>query len=357
MTSAMRQEIEQIPATVAGLLAAGAPEVERAARAIERARPRAVFIAARGTSDHAAIYARYLIETHLGIPVGLAAPAVTTVYGASLDWRGTLLMAISQSGAGPDIVAVAEAARAGGALTVAVTNEPDSPIAAATDEVLLCHAGLERSVAATKTYVTQLGAIAALVARLTPGGELASAVGRLPAALASAVAVGSAWIEGLHSPVPAFAGEETSLVVSRGYNMATALEIALKLKETGRAFAEGFSSADLMHGPVVLAASPDVPVLAIRPDGPMGIAIDAGLAAVRELGARPWVLGGRELAAAGPVGAADPDRTLVLDLDLPEVLTPLAYVIPGQLAAEAVARWRGFDPDAPRGLHKVTRTR
>ncbi len=355
MTSFMRQEIEQIPATIAGLLELGAPEAERTARAIERVQPRAVFIAARGTSDHAAIYARYLIETHLGIPVGLAAPSVTTIYGARLDWRGSLLVAISQSGAGPDIVAVAQAARAGGALTVAVTNEPGSPIAGAVDEVLLCHAGIERSVAATKTYVAQLAAIAALVARLAPDSGLPAALGRLPAALAAAVTAGNAWIEGPHSPVGAFAGEETSLVVSRGYNMATAFEIALKLKETGRAFAEGFSSADLMHGPLVLAAAPDVPVLVIRPDGRMGVAIDAGLAAVRELGARPWIVGGRDLRATDPT-AGDPERTLVLNLHLPEALTPLAYVIPGQLAAEAVARWRGLDPDAPHGLHKVTRT-
>ena len=344
----MWREIAETPEVVGRLLDAGRAEVAAAAAAIRATDPAWAMLVARGTSDNAAIHLRYLIETELGIPCGLAAPSVTTIYGADLRWRGGLVIAVSQSGRSPDLVAVVEAARAGGAITIAIANDTASPLVAAAEHVIDCRAGRERAVAATKSYVAQLAAGAMLVAELATDGRLAAALTRLPPTLERSLATSLEAIDDDAPIVAEFAASERSIVVSRGYDHATALEIALKLKETGRLFAEGYSAADLSHGPIVLSG-PEIPVLAIRPDGRMGPEVDVAIAAAARSGARPWVVGGGE-AAAGP-------HTIRLPLDVPEGLAALAFVLPGQLLAEAVARRRGYDPDAPPGLQKVTLTR
>lgn len=348
MTSRMYDEIHEAPAVVDRLLRQGRREVTEAGRAIRAARPRFVVVVARGTSDHAGVYARYLIEATLGLPCALAAASITTVYRATVSWRDVLLLALSQSGAGPDVAEVTAAARAGGAITVAITNDPSSPLARSAAHVVDCRAGRELSVAATKTYVAELAAIALLVTQLAEQNPLADALDALPGYLEEALTEGTGWLRGGEAPIETLAASDRALVVSRGYNLATALEIALKLKETSRIFADGYSSADLLHGPIVLA-DPGVPILAFRPDGPMGAAVDDGIRAAGRSGAPLWVIGGREVAGR--------PRSLVLAPDLPEPLTPLVYAIPGQLLAEAVARARGLDPDRPPGLQKVTRTR
>jgi len=344
----MRREIAETPEVVARLLDEGRAEVAAAAAAIRGADPAWAMLVARGTSDHAAIHLRYLIETELGIPCGLAAPSVTTIYGAELRWRGGLVIAVSQSGRSPDLVAVVEAARAGGAITIAIANDTASPLVAAADYRIDCRAGQERAVAATKSYVAQLAAGAMLVAELASDKGLADALGRLPTTLDGSLAASLAAIDDNAPIVAEFAASERSIVVSRGYDHATALEIALKLKETGRLFAEGYSAADLSHGPIVLSG-PEIPVLAIRPDGRMGPEVDVAIAAAARSGARPWVVGGAET-EPGP-------RTIRLPIDVPDGLAGLAYILPGQLLAETVARRRGYDPDAPPGLQKVTLTR
>ncbi len=359
MTTHMRREIGETPGVVTRILEAVPAEARAVATAIRAASPQFVAIVARGTSDHAGTYARYLVETHLGIVAGMVAPSVTTVYGARLCWQDTLLLAFSQSGQSPDIREVTEAARSGGALTVAITNDPTSPLASAAAHVLPCHAGEERSVAATKTYVAELAAVAALIGELAPETPLARAVHALPDAIAAAVREGDAWLDRQQALLAALAVADRALVVSRGFNYATALEVALKLKETSRIFADGYSTADLLHGPVTLAG-PRVPLLVFRPDGPMGRGLDTDLERAVAGGTRPWYVGGQELRSGtvpGTAGRDDPEaqEPLVLD-DLPEALTPLTYVIPGQLVAEAVARRRGLDPDAPAGLSKVTLT-
>ena len=350
----MRREIEETPDVVAGLLETGRAEIDAVAAAIRAADPAWAMLVARGTSDNAAIHLRYLIETELGIPCGLAAPSVTTVYGARIRWRGGLVIAVSQSGRSPDLVAVVEAARAGGAFTVAIANDTASPLVAAAEHLIDCRAGHERAVAATKSYVAQLAAGAALVAALNPDGRLAAALDRLPATLHGCLVAALEAIRDDAPIVAEFAASERSIVVSRGYDHATALEIALKLKETGRLFAEGYSAADLSHGPIVLSG-PEIPVLAIRPDGRMGPEVDVAIAAAARSGARPWVVGGGK--APGGGGTATGDRTIRLPIDVPDGLAALAFVLPGQLLAEAVARRRGYDPDAPPGLQKVTLTR
>ena len=353
MSSLMLAEIHEIPEVVRRLRVDGADETARLAAVIRAARPGVVVIAARGTSDHAALYARYLLESHLRLPVVLAADSLVTVYRRSMDWRGALVLGISQSGEGPDVAAVLAAARSAGAITVAITNDPASPLAAVAAHTLACRAGMERAVAATKTYVAELAVVAALVAELTPPdptGDLSAAMVALPDVLARVVTASESWLARDDSLVEALAASDRALVVSRGYDYATALEVALKLKETSRIFAEGYSSADLLHGPLILAG-PMIPTLVFRPDGRMGLAIDGSIGRAREIGARPWIVGGADLATRD--GA---ERTVALPVDLPEALTPLAFAIPGYLVAESVARRRGMDPDAPPGLTKVTRT-
>jgi glucosamine--fructose-6-phosphate aminotransferase (isomerizing) len=343
----MRLEIDEIPAVVERILAA--PDLRRVAAEITDARPRWIAIAARGTSDHAAVYAGYLLETHLGIPTGLAKPSVTTIYGADVSWSGGLVLAISQSGRSPDVISVVSAARDAGALTVAITNDRSSPLAAAAGHVLDCLAGPELAVPATKTYVAELATLAALVDAIRPGTNLATGLPGVPAALRAAIERTDAWIaDDGAAMVDGLSGADRALLVSRGYNLPTALELALKLKETCGLFAEAYSTADFAHGPLVLARS-GIPVLAIRPDGEMGRLVDETVTAVRGRGGRVAIVGGGE---AGSTAGA-----LVVGEDLPEALTPLVYVVPGQLLVEATARAMGISPDAPEGLGKVTLTR
>jgi glutamine---fructose-6-phosphate transaminase (isomerizing) len=344
----MGREIGQIPAAVQRVLDEP-DQLTAVAASIAGASPRWIMIAGRGTSDHAAVYAQYLFETHLGVPTGLVKPSVTTVYGASLDWRGGLVAAISQSGQSPDVVAVVEAARRSGALTLAITNEPASPLASAAELALNIHAGRELAVPATKTYVTELAVVAALANAIRTTPALADGLAALPDALRDTIARARDWLAGPGAAaVEAFAAADRALLVSRGFNLATALELALKLKETCGLFAEAYSTADFMHGPLVLARD-DVPTLAIRPDGLMGADVDATLAAVAGRGGRTTVFGGRE-------SEGRPDA-LSLPHSIPESLTPLEFVVPGQLLVEAVAAERGVNPDAPDGLGKVTLTR
>ena len=365
----MRREIGEIPDVVERLVAESQSELGAVARAIDRAKPGWVMMAGRGTSDHAAVYAQYLFETHLGLPTGLVKPSVTTIYGTELDWSGGLVVAISQSGRSPnvdklnntppltgaltmpktnDVVEVIESARRSGALTLAITNEPESPLAAAAELNIGCRAGHELAVPATKTYVAELGALAALVGTLRPSSGIAEALARIPDALRGTLALSDAWLDGAGTEViAALASADRALLVSRGYNLATAFELALKLKETCGLFAEAYSTADFAHGPLVLAGA-GVPTLAIRPGGPMGELVDATVAAVDQRGGRTTVIGGPEV--IGQDGAlALPDAVL-------EALSPLLFVIPGQLLVEATARHRGIDPDSPAGLLKVTLT-
>jgi glucosamine--fructose-6-phosphate aminotransferase (isomerizing) len=364
MTTWLAREIAEIPDAVERLLRDGSAAISDAAEEVAAEEPRWVTFVARGTSDHVATYGRYLVETTLGLPAGLSAASVTTVYRAPIRWRGGLLVAISQSGRSPDLIQVLEAARAAGAATVVVTNDPGSPLARAGQYVLPCLAGPEHAVAASKSYATSLVVVASLVdglrraagrsdaAAVTDDGHLSSGLARLPAVLQATLDVAGPWIRE-RGIVEAFAATERAIVTSRGYDLATALEVAIKIQETARIFALGISTADLEHGPVILAG-PDIPVLAIRPDGEMGRRVDRALERVHATGARPWIVGGQETPAPGDAAAAE--QSLQLPIDLPARLAPIAHVLPGQLLAEAVARARGYDPDRPMGLTKVTLT-
>jgi glutamine---fructose-6-phosphate transaminase (isomerizing) len=345
----MRREIEEIPAVVARVLRESKADIERVATAIRAADPRWIMVAGRGTSDHAAVYAQYLFETYLGLPAGLVKPSVTTVYGASVAWAGGLVVAVSQSGRSPDVVAVVAEARRAGALTLAITNEPDSPLAQAAELRLDCAAGAELAVPATKTYVAELALLAALTAQLHGGTELSGGLTALPNALAAAIERTDAWLaRGGEDAVASLAAAGCALVLSRGYNLATALELALKFKETCGLFAEGYSTADFAHGPLVLARN-DVPVIVIRPDGEVGRQVDLTIDMVAARCGRTTVIGGSEVTGR--------DGAIAVTHELPEALTPLVYVVPGQILVEATAMRRGVSPDAPDGIQKVTLTR
>ncbi|HEY5113640.1 MAG TPA: SIS domain-containing protein [Coriobacteriia bacterium] len=349
--TAMSSEIREIPQVVRRIVEHEADKFDAVAAAVRSAPRRFAVIAARGTSDHAATYGQYLLEAELGLPTALATASLTTIYHRSLDWSDVLMIGLSQSGAGPDVVAVTGAARAGGATTVAITNEPDSLLAGAAEFLLDCKAGPERAVAATKTYVAELAALAALVARLSNDPRLLPELGRLPSVLVDVVRIAEAWVAGAEPLVQSLAASDRMLVVSRGFNLPTALEVALKFKETSGIFAQGYSSADLMHGPVALA-QPGVPTLVFRPDGPMGAAIDGVIDRITAGGSEAWLIGGAEVLST----RANVRDVLALPVGLPEVLTPLAFVVAGFVLAETVARRRGMDPDTPKGLTKITRT-
>ncbi len=348
MGSRMLAEIDDQPAVLERSLGEGAGEIEAAVALLKRVAPDLVVIAARGSSAFAGMYARSLVETLLGIPVLHAAPAVLTAYGRSVAWRRAVMIAISQSGQGPDILAIVSDAAANGIPTIAITNDPDSPMARAADLVIPCRAGPE-AITATKSYLAEVAVLAALVAGWTDNVELQRGLTRAPAAVASAIKASGAWLNAGAGAdlLNALVAADRAIVVSRGHNLGTALEVALKITETGGIFSAGFSAADFLHGYVVLA-TPEVPLVAVRPDGPAGPSVDRALEGALPYGSPQWVIGGREV-------QAQPNALALVD-ELPELLMPLTFVIPGQLIAEASARRRGRDPDRPQGLSKVIRT-
>lgn len=342
----MLREIREQPGAIARLCDLAGPQLHALGRRLRRRPPPLVVLAARGSSDNAALYGRYLIETLWGIPTSLGAPSIVTVYEARLRLRGALLIALSQSGASTDIVEFLEGARARGALTIAITNHDTSPLARAAHETVLLHTGPERSVAATKTYTAQLTVLSLLVAEAARLRDLVSRHRELPDLAERTL--------GMEDRVRDVAQQSVALkeclVTSRGYNFATALEAALKLKETCYLVAEPLSSADLLHGPIAVVEQ-GFRVLLIAPPGK----------ALRHLSAIAARL--RRRRAATVVVSSEPGllRGATYPLKVPvavdEALSPHIYILPLQLFAYHLSRARGLDPDHPRGLHKITRAR
>jgi glucosamine--fructose-6-phosphate aminotransferase (isomerizing) len=342
------REIEAQPRVLAGV-AARRGELARLGRRLwgDRRPPLAVLVA-RGTSDHAAVYARYLIEVGLEVPASLAAPSVYTMYGARPRLAGAVVLACSQSGASPDLVEVVRAARVAGATTVALVNRTQSPLADVAEHVVDVGAGEEVSVAATKSFTAELATLAALILPASTGraaAEGAEALERVAEAAAAAVAQADA--------VAAWArrrqGWRTMYVVGRGFAFPAALEIALKLKEMASAVAEGYSAADVRHGPIALRG-PDMPIWLVGGRGP-ALADLAALAVEARAGGSPT------LALTDAAELADAADEAFLHPPLPEVLSPIPAAILGQMAAFHLARARGLHPGAPAGIGKVTRTR
>ena len=337
----MSREIREQPDVWRGLLASG--QFEPVAEQVRRRRPRMVLLAARGTSDHAALYAKYLVEVTHQLPAGLVSPSTLTAYGATPDLRDVLLLAISQSGGSPDLLRTVEVARAQGALTLAVTNNPASAMAEAAELHVDILAGPERAVAATKSYTAQLLALYLLLLRVRDGAP--SGPARALPDLGSELLQREPEVAG-HAQRYRFA--QRLLTTARGYSYPTAREAALKLMETSYVSAQAFSGADLMHGPLAIVDA-QVPVLAVVADGPGGRAMQPVLPRLTAAGADVFTVGTPEAVAESTGG-------IPLPSGVPEELSPVLEILPFQQLAMHLAVLRGENPDAPRGLRKVTET-
>ncbi len=341
-----RQEIEEQPAVAERVLDAAAGQVRAAAAAIRSADPAGLVIAARGSSDHAAVYAKYLFETRTGLPVALAAPSAFTLYGRPPRLDRFAVLAISQAGTSPDVVEVLAEARRQGSVTVALTNHPGSALAGAATHVVELGAGEELSVPATKTYTASLLVLALLANALEPEPEFEAALRSVPGAMRAPLGKE----EALRPLVAELRTADRLAVLGRGYNLATALEVGLKLMEVAYVVAEARSVADFLHGPIAIV-EPGFPVLLLEADGPAAPEMVELAAELHRRKAR--VLRIRD----GAVGPEPDALTLGLHTGLPEALTPLTLVVAGQLLTAGLAEARGVDPDRPRGLRKVTSTR
>ncbi|HEY1485661.1 MAG TPA: SIS domain-containing protein, partial [Micromonosporaceae bacterium] len=326
---------------------AHAAAIADVAARIAARRPRHVVFTARGTSDHAALYAAYLTEIRLGIPAGLASPSAITIYGAKPDLSDALVIGVSQSGGSTDLLEVMQAARASGAQTLAVTNNPDSALAEAAELHIDVAAGHERAVAATKTYTAELMALLLFIEGVRAGD------GHLPAderAALDALPGLAADLLTDRTPVELarrYRFAARAVTTGRGYAYPTARETALKMMETSYVPALAFSGADLLHGPLAMT-DPDVPVLAVVGDGPGG-------ASMHDVVER---LGGRraDVVVIGPSEVAGATARIATP-SIDERYAPLLDIIPLQRLALALALGRGENPDAPRGLSKITVTR
>jgi glucosamine--fructose-6-phosphate aminotransferase (isomerizing) len=343
----LRDEIREQPSAAQRLLDAAPTVLAPIAAAVRTRRPRFAVIVARGTSDNAGVYAQYLLAVRNGLVAALAAPSTITLYGARPRMADALVIGISQSGRSPDIVAVLEEARRQGALTVTLTNDPTSPMAATADHVVDLQAGPERATAATKTYTTELLAVALLSTVLDPPSDsevhdLAGMPGLLSEALKAEPQA--------RDLATAHARRERAVVLGRGYGYASAREWALKLQELALIAAMAYSAADFEHGPLALA-EPGLPVLAVAPSGPE---LEAQVALLRRLRDEH---GARLLVISDAASARDLDEGLALPDGVPPWLAPVVDIVPAQLYAYHVTVARGLSPEQPRTISKVTETR
>lgn len=303
--------------------------------------PQIVFTCARGSSDHAATFAKYMIETRLRLPTVSQAPSISSIYGGQLlHMAGAPFIAISQSGRSPDLLLSAEAARAAGALVIALVNDVASPLAELAEVVVPLDAGTETSVAATKSYIAALAAIVHLCAEWGQDGELLTALRELPLALEQA------WEQDWSAAERVFTGPPSAFVLGRGLTFGIAQEAALKFKETSGIHAEAFSLAEVAHGPMALV-KPGFPVLVFPPFDQARLGLEALLAALAERGASVVIPGPPSAGmTAVPVAA-----------DLHPALAPIVMIESFYRMINATATARGYDPDRPPHLHKVTSTR
>lgn len=349
----MRAEIAE-SISVTQRLIADRSRFESIGKALAERNPAVLVVAGRGTSDHAAIYARYLLEHALGVPVALAAASLLTQYGVESASPRSALLALSQSGAGPDMIALVESARRRGSLTVALTNVADSDLASAAELSAYLDAGPERAVAATKSYLAELVGVAIIAAsaarELGRDSSWFNHVESLPDRMDDAQVAARVWSESaVESPIfKALETADRALVVGRGFEYPNALELALKLRETTGTFADGYSAADLLHGPIA-SASADVPAILLSTDRATSASMETARSRLAAVGSpilhigTDALVGTRDGALVIPSGPSGPLSTPV---------TAIACLT----AVEAIATRRGKNPDAPEGLSKITKT-
>lgn len=338
----MLEEIREQPSAIERTIANEQPKLDRISKYLRSREIDLIVLVARGSSDNAALFGRYLLEVTTGIPVSLSAPSVYTLYNAKLDLKRALVVGVSQSGEGTDINNVLESAKASGAFTIGITNEAESTMASITDETLLIHAGRERSVAATKTYTGQMLHFYMLASALA---DNAIDYKRIPELAADALKLESRVAE----LVDRYTFMENCVVVGRGMNYGNAYELALKLMETCYVVAERFSTADFFHGPLAIVER-RFPVIMFAPKGETRSSSLDLLDDLKRLHADCLsITNDDEIAKASP-------NCLLLDAAIPEFLSPIPFIVPAQLFAAYLSTAKGIDADAPRSLSKVTKT-
>jgi glutamine---fructose-6-phosphate transaminase (isomerizing) len=342
----LQSEIFEQPERLSGLLGSQRNSVEKISQTIRQHDIHWVFLAARGTSDNAGRYANYLWGAQNGLPLALATPSLFTYYKQPPQLKDALVVGISQSGQSPDIVSVLVEGHRQGCLTLAITNEPDSPLAQSADLVLDIQAGVEKAVAATKTYTAELMAVAMLSAALSENKVRWRELGNVPD-----------WVSQVlkqDAPIARMAERyrymRQCVVLGRGFNYCTAFEWALKLKELTYVIAEPYSSADFRHGPIAMIEG-GFPVMAVAPNGKV---FDTMLEMLGKL---------RHEQSAELVVISDEKRALslaqspiLLPAGMPEWLTPIVGIVPAQLFASHLTLAKGFDPEKPRTIFKITET-
>jgi glucosamine--fructose-6-phosphate aminotransferase (isomerizing) len=341
----LETELREQPQALSRLLEGQADAARAAAQLFRRRDLRYLLIASRGSSSNVARYAQYLLGRAHRVPVMFATPSLYTIYGQPPRLDGALVVGISQSGASPDVVAVLAEAREQGRPTLALTNDVASPLAQTAEAVLPLEAGREQAVAATKTYVNSLGAVALLFAEMGNDAAAREELARTPEALAAQIELSLADTPSLEE----YRDAVGLTVVARGVNYGTAFEIALKIRELSGLMTEAYSPADLMHGPIA-AIQPGWPVIVVAPNGPARPTVEEVVPALRARRAR--------LIAVSDVRAVlrRAQTRLPLAPGVPEWLSPLTAVIPGQVAALRLTLLRQLDLDQPRGLRKITLT-
>jgi glucosamine--fructose-6-phosphate aminotransferase (isomerizing) len=342
-TSNFEREILEQPEVLSRLLLREQERIGELASCVRQRGPRCIILVARGSSDNVARYGQYLLGSITGLPVALATPSLITLYGKELQFAESLVIAISQSGRSPDVVAVVRQAALQGGITVAITNDPGSPLGEAANYCVELHAGEERSIAATKTYTASLMALAILASALNKEAAPFVELQKVPDQVAQVISSGSP----AALAAKEFRDMESCAVISRGYNYATAFEVALKLKELAYVLAEPYSSADFWHGPIALVER-DFAVIAMVAEGPAASQLVELLRQLREKGGRLVVISPMEEALAlAHTALRQPSGVL-------EWLSPIVFVVPGQLFTLGLTLAKGLDPDHPRGLRKVT---
>jgi glucosamine--fructose-6-phosphate aminotransferase (isomerizing) len=342
--SIMMQEIEQQPAALERTLRAERRHAETFAASLKTRDVPLIVLVARGTSDNAALFGRYLLEITTGIPVSLSAPSIHTLYNAKLRLNNALVIGVSQSGEGQDINIVLESCRRAGALTIGITNEAESTMAKLVDDIFLIRAGKERSVAATKTYTGQLMIFYLLAAALSDGTRRME-IDRLPDYAARALELKSS----VAAMVELYRFMEHCIVIGRGLNYANAFELSLKLMEACYVVAERFSSADFQHGPIAVIEK-NFPVFLFAPPGRVFNDMMTIHQRLHGLGAETVVI------SSEPRIQRRASRVICMPDRIDDLLSPIPYIIPGQMFAALLSKAKGLSPDQPRSLRKVTRT-
>ena len=339
-------EIHEQAEVLENLLSSQAKEIEAFGRAILKKAPQFVFLAARGTSDNAGRYANYVWGSMNRLSVALATPSLFSLYQKPPSLKGALVVGISQSGQSPDIVSVLEEGRRQGSSTLAITNEPDSPLARTSDWVIDIQAGVETAVAATKTYTAELMAIAMLSAAMLDEPEVRNPLARVPGWVHHILTQG----ERIAQLAERYRYMERCVVLGRGYNYATAFEWSLKLKELTYVIAEPYSSADFQHGPIAIIET-GFPVMVVNPSG---MIYDNFMPLLRQLAQQQ----NAELVMISDQAEALAlaQSPMPLPSEIPEWLTPLVAIVPAQLFTHALTRFKGWNTEAPRSIHKVTET-